>query len=579
MDFRMEHPRPDLCREEYLSLNGVWDFEVDNALVGESKKYFERDALNEKINVPFCPESKLSGLGYVDFMNGVWYRRNFELPANFAGKRVLLHFEACDYLTKVYVNGVLVGTHKGGYTPFVFDITDALRENGNYVTVFAQDDTRSSAQMSGKQSERLESYGCFYTRTTGIWQSVWLEAAPKARVERYEVHCDIENSSVALGVETTEWALGARLEAKVYFEGALVGEGETVVAARKSVLTVALSELNLWDLGQGNLYDVVFTLTQPDSVDTLRGYFGMRDIRLTKKGFYLNGRCVYGRFVLDQGFYPDGIYTAPSDAALKADIQYSMSLGFNGARLHQKVFESRFLYHADKMGYMVFDETPNWGLDHTEPMNIYNFVNEWLEEVKRDMAHPCVIGWCPFNETWDRDGRRQSNSFIDTIYDVTLAVDSSRPIVTNSGSYPCKSDMHDVHDYEQEPAKFKEYYAKIPEGVICDQIYRKDNKRQWYDTAKPVFVSEYGGIKWIYGAPATEGWGYGKSVQNEEEFMARLKGLTDVLLDNENICAFCYTQLTDVEQEQNGLMTYDRVMKFDPASIAKIISKKAAIED
>ena len=575
---RQEHPRPDAVREDWINLNGEWEFEIDNALVGMEKNYATRDSFDGKIIVPFCPESKLSGVEHKDFMNAVWYRRDIELPKSWQGKKVLLHIDACDYDTTAFVNGKKVGDHKGGYTPFTFEITSALKEENNYITVYARDDTRSPKQVSGKQSPRLNSYGCMYTRTTGIWQTVWLEAVDAAHIERYEAIADVENTTVILSAETSEKAFGATLKATVYFEGREVGLGETKILDRRSTLAVKLSEKHLWDLGQGNLYDVAFEIVKDGEVkDTLKGYFGLRDVRITREGFYLNGRRVFGRFVLDQGFYPDGIYTAPSDEALIFDIEASMKLGFNGARLHQKVFEPRFLYHADRLGYMVFDETGNWGLDHTDPMSIYHFLPEWIEEVRRDMSHPSVIGWCPFNETWDRDGRRQSNDFINMIFEVTRAIDPTRPIVTNSGSYPCKSDVHDVHDYEQDPEKFREYYSHIGEGLVKCQIFRGQPNRMSYDPTKPVFVSEYGGIRWVEGDG--NGWGYGVSVKTREEFLARLEGLTNVLLENKDIFAYCYTQLTDVEQEQNGLLTYERKFKFPPETISAILAKKSVLED
>lgn len=477
-----------------------------------------------------------------------------------------------------FVNAIEVGSHKGGYTPFCFDITDALAEENNYITVYAKDDTRSPRQESGKQSEKLLSTGCMYTRTTGIWQKVWMEAVDICRIERYEAVADTANSAVILSVEGTEATLGACVRATVFFEGREVGAGEAEILGRRSTFAVTLSEKHLWDLGKGNLYDVTFEIVKDGQVkDRLQGYFGLRDVRLTRDGFYLNGRRVFGRFVLDQGYYPDGIYTAPSDEALIFDIEAAMKLGFNGARLHQKVFEPRFLYHADRLGYMVFDETGNWGLDHTDPMSIYHFLPVWLEEVKRDMSHPSVIGWCPFNETWDQDGRRQSNDFINMIYEVTRATDPTRPIVTNSGSYPCKSDVHDAHDYEQDPEKFKEYYSHIAEGIVMCEIFRAQPDRKPYDPTKPIFVSEYGGIRWVVGEG--RGWGYGADAKSEEEFLTRLKGLTDVLLDNKDIFAYCYTQLTDIEQEQNGLLTYNRQFKFPPEVIHPILSRKAIIEE
>jgi len=294
----------------------------------------------------------------------------------------------------------------------------------------------------------------------------------------------------------------------------------------------------------------------------------------------INGKTVFGRFILDQGFYPDGICTAPSDEALIFDIEASMSCGFNGARLHQKVFEPRFLYHADRLGYMVWAETGNWGLDTTLESNIYNFLPEWLEEIERDFSHPSVIGWCPFNETWDKHGRQQCNHFLDTVYDVTKSIDKTRPVITVSGSFPTeRTDVHDVHDYEQDPATFRSYYSEMDKGILKDQIFRKYGpNRQHYKSELPVFLSEYGGIAWVM-KKDDSAWGYGKSVADEKEFFERLEGLTDAILENKYIFAYCYTQLTDVEQEQNGLLTYQREFKFEPERYRAIFSKKSVIED
>ena len=575
---RSEHPRPDLYREAWMNLNGKWEFEIDNEVSGFEKGYAKRTELSSSIILPFCPESKLSGIGHTDFMNAVWYRRDVQIPEDWAGKKILLHIGASDYSTEVFVNGAKCGrTHHGGYTPFTVDITDKLVDGKGSVTVYAVDDTRSKSQVSGKQCVRLNSYGCYYTRTTGIWQTVWLEAVPKAHVVRYNAVSDVENGSVSIDV-LTEGAMGAELLVEAFYEGRKMGEGSTRVAQRSTRVGISLAEKHLWELGAGRLYDLVIAL-KGEQTDVVKGYFGLREVALDRGGFLINGKRVYGRFVLDQGFYPDGIYTAPTDEALIFDIEASMKLGFNGARLHQKVFEPRFLYHADRLGYMVFCETGNWGLDHTDPMKIYNFLPEWQEEVERDMAHPSVIGWCPFNETWDKDGRRQSNEFIELVYDLTHAIDPTRPVVTNSGSFPCRSDLYDIHDYEQDPETFRANYSRISEGVVnCQLMRRYGNSRMHYSTEQPVFVSEYGGIKWVLDEDSTA-WGYGKSVTTEDEFLQRLEGLTDVLLENKDIIAYCYTQLTDVEQEQNGLLTYDRRFKFAPEKIHPILSKKAVIED
>ncbi len=575
---RCEHQRPDRKRDTWINLNGQWDFEIDNSKVGLEKKFYERDSLNEKITVPFSPESVLSGLGYTDFMNAVWYRRNIDIPIDWAGKRVILHIDACDHTTTVFVNGKKAGTHKGGYISFAFDITELLQADGNYVTVYAEDDIRSGKQFAGKQSTHLDSYGCFYTRTTGIWQTVWLEAVEPAHVVSYKAYPNISDPSVSLEVKT-EKSIGATLRVKAYYEGKLMGEAETKLSSNSAFLKIELAEKHLWECGNGRLYDLVFELISDGKTDVMNGYFGLREIVLSKeKGLQINGKTVFGRFVLDQGFYPDGIITAPSDDALIFDIEASMSCGFNGARLHQKVFEPRFLYHADTHGYMVWAEAGNWGFDHTYFANLENFLPEWLEEVERDFSNPSVIGWCPFNETWGKNGRQQCNALIDMVYDVTKALDNTRPVIANSGSYPTsRTDAHDVHDYEQDPDTFRSYYSEIEQGIIRDQIFRNTPKRQFYRLELPVFVSEYGGIKWVMAEDAAA-WGYGKSVTTEDEFFARLEGLTDVLLENPHIFAYCYTQLTDVEQEQNGLLTYDRRFKFPAEKYSKIFAKKSVIE-
>ena len=576
---RSEHPRPDRRREEWLTLNGEWEFEIDNALVGREREYYNRPHLDGKITVPFCPESRLSGVAHTDFINSVWYRRDISIPSEWQGKRVILHIDACDYDTTVYVNGTSVGNHRGGYTPFSFDITDRLLAEGNYLTVCAIDDTRSPWQQTGKQSTRLNSYGCFYTRTTGIWQSVWLEAVAPAHVTSYRAYPDISTPSVTLAVGLSDKSLGATLTVTASYGGKTVGESTVTVDSLTTNVYISLSECHLWECGQGRLYDLAFTLTQNGVIDRMSGYFGLREVSLTKDGgFKLNGKTTFLRLVLDQGFNPDGIYTAPTDEHLVFDIEASMACGFNGARLHQKVFEPRFLYHADRLGYMVIGETANWGLDHTSRNAIYHFLPEWIAEVERDISHPSVIAWTPFNETWDIDGRPQCNEFFDIVYDVTRGIDPTRPVITNSGSLPSdKTDAHDIHDYEQDPATFARTFDEMEQGIIKDQLYRSFPSRQVYKTHLPVFVSEYGGIGWIMGNDKN-GWGYGASVKNEDEFFARLEGLTDILLENSGIFAFCYTQLTDVEQEQNGLLTYDRQFKFDPAKYHRIFSKPAAIE-
>ena len=408
---------------------------------------------------------------------------------------------------------------------------------------------------------------------------IGLEAVEAAHVVSYKVYPNISKPSVVIETATVGTQSDDTLCIKAYFEGKLMGSATTKMASATTVMEIELAEAHLWECGNGRLYDLVFELTSGEAVDVMNGYFGLREVKLTKeKGLEINGKTVFGRFVLDQGFNPEGVITAPTDEALKFDIEASMACGFNGARLHQKVFEPRFLYHADKLGYMVWAEAGNWGFDHTNFANLENFLSEWLEEMERDFSHPSIIGWCPFNETWERNGHPQSISLIDAVYDITKAIDTTRPVVATSGSFPTtRTDVHDVHDYEQDPALFRSYYAEMDKGIARDQLHRMKPHSQVYKTELPVFMSEYGGIRWVMDDD-NAGWGYGASVLSEDEFFTRLEGLTDAILENPHFFAFCYTQLTDVEQEQNGLLTYDRRFKFPAKKFARIFGKKSVIE-
>ena len=568
MIYRSEYPKPQFMRENWLNLNGEWQFEIDNSNSGEERKLFnEAQDFSLKINVPFCPESKLSGVENVDFMNSVWYKREFEITEKQLEGRVVLHFGAVDYKTTVYINGNKCGSHKGGYVSFSFDITDYAVLGKNTVTVHAEDDTRSRMIPSGKQSEKYSSWGCYYTRTTGIWQTVWLEFLPEAHIKSVKYITDINNATV--NINAVLCGSGTFI-AEAFYDGVSMGKAQTVSGGGNVNITINLAEKHLWEVGNGRLYDLVLTFGE----DRVQSYFGLRDIRLDGKKFLINGKSVFQRLVLDQGFYPDGIYTAPSDQELCADIKRSQALGFNGARLHEKVFEERFLYHCDKLGYIVWGEYPNWGLDHSYADSIYAILPEWLEEIDRDFNHPSIIGWCPLNETWDQNGRKQYDEMLALVYKATKAADSTRPCIDTSGNYHVVTDIYDLHDYEQNPDVFASHYEPLGNSNVFD-FFSAFKDRQRYDGKMPFFVSEYGGIGWS----VNEGWSYGNAPKSAEEFIERFKGLTDALLDNENMFGFCYTQLTDVEQEQNGLYTYDRKPKFDTEIFKAILSRKADIED
>lgn len=551
---RPEYPRPQMVRDQYKNLNGQWQFEIDFGESGRERRLFAEGALKEEITVPFCPESRLSGIGYTDFMACVWYKKTVSIPDAWRkGGRVLLHIGACDYHTEVWINAQSVGCHFGGYCSFSFDITDSLRAGDNLIAVCATDHTRSGVQPTGKQSHPYASEGCFYTRTTGIWQTVWMEYVPYSYIQSLKYTPDIHSGVLHLEAVCKN-AHGLVLKAEAAFQGKPAGSAETVVSGNRAVLTIALKELHLWGCGTPNLYDLHLMLGE----DRVESYFGMREIVCHDGKFLLNGEPIFQRLVLDQGFYPDGIYTAPSDAALKGDIERSFAMGFNGARLHQKVFEPRFLFHCDRMGYLVWGEHANWGLDLSRPEAWQGFLPEWLEIVSRDYNHPSIVGWCPLNETQ----KDQNPELVRMIDRLTHALDPTRPIIDTSGWVHVEgiSDVVDIHDYEQDPAVFKERY----DALTADP------------NGKPVFLSEYGGTWWS--EETDVGWGYGVNPLTKEGLTERIRGLTEALLFNPRIAAFCYTQLTDVEQEVNGLYTYDRKPKVDPAVVSSILRQKAAIE-
>ena len=554
---RCEHPNPQFERADWLNLNGEWDFEFDFGNSGRESGFEKKEEWSKKIIVPFCPESKLSGIEHKDFIPAVWYRKKINITAEQLKGRVLIHFGAVDHEAYLFVNAKQAGYHKGGYTSFQFDITDYLTEGENTVVVNAVDDVRNPLVPRGKQSEELKSHACDYTRTTGIWQTVWLEFVPEKHIKSFKLYPDYVNGT--LSVSAVVEGCGS-FKAEAFYEGRAVGSFEKKACGTVNG-EIVLSEKHLWEVGCGRLYDLKLTFGE----DEVKSYFGLRGVKLDGFKFLINGKSVFQRLVLDQGFYPDGIYTAPTEADLVKDIELSLAVGFNGARLHQKVFEPRFLYHCDKMGYIVWGEFPNWGLDHSRTDALSAFLPEWCEAVARDFNHPAIVGWCPFNETWDINGRKQDDELLRMIYRVTKQLDETRPCIDTSGNFHVETDIFDVHDYDQDYTVFKSHYDKLME---TGELFDHQRNKQHYN-GEATFVSEYGGIQWSAGDRG-DAWGYGNAPKNEEEFIERYKGLTDALLDNDKMFGLCYTQLYDIEQEQNGLYYYDRTPKFDPEIFKKI---------
>jgi beta-galactosidase/beta-glucuronidase len=571
---RPEYPRPEMVRSDWLNLNGQWDFALDLSASGEEKDFIQGQGFDRKILVPFAPESPLSGIGYLDFMRAVWYKRTFTIPDSWKDKRILIHFEACDYRTKVWLNGRKVGEHAGGYTPFRFELTAALVPGENVLVVKADDDTRSGLQPIGKQSPRLHSYSCVYRRTTGIWQTVWLEPVSRTFIEKYTVLPDLDNGEAAVCVYLDKAPDGGEVVLRVKEKDRVIFSAAKN-AAKTVPFVVKLKDPKPWGLRAPHLYDLEVVISKENKEeDRIGGYFGLRKVEARGDKIYFNNRPLFLRTVLDQGFYPDGIYTAPSDEALKNDIVISLGLGFDGARLHQRVFERRFLYWADKLGYIVWGEYADWGLDLSRPESFLVFSREWSEAVERDLPHPSLIGWCPFNERW---GDNYAGT-IAGIFDLTKRLDPTRLVIDASGGYhEARPEVFDSHNYEQDVAKFKGAFDGLllsPEDVFVNGDKEKHTPYQ----GQPYFVSEYGGIWWNPGQKDDKAWGYGARPRTEEEFLNRYKELTEALLSNPKVAGFCYTQLYDIEQEVNGLYTFDRKPKFDPGFFKRINQQKAELE-
>jgi len=571
---RPEHPRPDFQRELWLNLNGEWEFEIDERGIGEQEGWTTGKSFSKRILVPFAPESKLSGIGNTDFMTHVWYRRHFRVPARMKGKRLFLHFGAVDWHARVWLNGEFLGEHRGGYTPFRFEVTRKVRKGDNELVVHVIDETRSGKQATGKQSHERHSYGCVYTRTTGIWQTVWLEATGDSYLKSFALTPDPDGGRVLFQGWIDGTQKGTKVRLRAYAGGKLVGEEIVPANWRNTLGVLKLSTVKLWHPGKPFLYDLTITVERGGRVlDTVKSYFGLRKITIEGNRFLINGKPVFQRLVLDQGYYPDGIYTAPSDEALRKDIELAMAAGFNGARLHQKVFEPRFLYWADKLGYLVWGEYPSWGLNVNDYEAVTYAVNEWREVIERDRNHPSIIGWCPLNET---DSSRGS-AFAQILLATTQTMDPTRPWLDASGyvHFVPETDVYDCHDYTQEPGVFAQRYEPFKQlGTRAWNNVPADPRSAY--RGQPYFVSEYGGIRIRTQRLSEGGWGYGET--DLQEFLRRYKALTDTLLDNPNMFGFCYTQLYDIEQEQNGVYYYNRQPKYDPAWLKAINQRPAAYE-
>lgn len=572
---RAEFPQPQFERADWVNLNGTWRFAFDDGDAGIREGWYrEAKAFDKQIVVPFAFESPKSGIGDPAFHPVVWYRREVTIPSGWKGRRVLLKFGAVDYRATVWVNGQKVGDHEGGGTPFGFDVTDLLRDGANAVVVRADDPPTDRFIPRGKQYWKVKSESIFYTRTTGIWQTVWLEAVGDTYLTHVRTTPAMDGA-VRFDARLARPSDGLTLRAVVQFAGAEVARGEARADGGRASLGLVVADPRAWNVGQGNLYDVSLELVRGTQViDRVKTYYGYREITVDAKGLQLNGRRLYLRMVLDQGYWPESLLTPPSDDAIQYDIKTSQAMGFNGARKHQKVEDPRFLYWADKLGYLVSGEMANAYL--YDDQYVGRFTREWLEVLERDINHPSIVMWIPINESWGtpnlRDPRQQSH--LRSNYWLTRSIDQTRLVIENDGwEHVDTNDLFGIHDYSRSGDIIARKYAVLdkPDARIPDNSRAALVPGYEYSGA-PIFLSEFGGIAYrAPGSPVPEGaWGYSGVEKTPEDALARLRGLYEGIARVPRIIGVCYTQLTDVEQEINGLLTYDRKPKFDVEAVKAI---------
>ena len=611
---RPEHPRPQLQRSAWLNLNGTWQFEIDRSDTGRERGLLDAE-LASTITVPFAPETEASGIGDRDFLEAVWYRRTLTIPADWDGLRPILRFEAVDQDATVWANGVEVARHRGGFTPFSADLSQVpgVGAGSEVAVVVRARDPHDQPQARGKQSTWFRPTHANYHRTTGIWQTVWLEGVPADEIRSLRILPSLASTSFSIDVPLSRSTPGTSLEVIASVPGGAEVARASVRAdldlAPHLELAIPAEHVRVWGPGAPELYALQVRLLDGDSgvLDEVRSYAGLRSTSLNAHEYRLNGEKVFQRLVLDQGYWEDTFMTAPSDDAFAADIRLALEAGFNGARLHQKVFEQRMLFWADLHGYLTWGEFGDWGVSGLGPLGdnqqpTASFIGQWVEAVARDINHPSIIGWCPLNETHQilHDRYTQLDTVTQAMYDATKLADPSRPVLDASGySHRVRgADVYDSHSYEQDPERFRAEQSGLAEGrpfanrrdLAPDEHPFADGEFSLPFAGQPYFVSEYGGIWWNAqeareiaeaakaGNNAAESWGYGQRITSEEELYERFEGLTRVLLEDPLMFGYCYTQLTDVFQEKNGVVDFERGRKLDLARLRAIQEQAAAYE-
>ncbi len=583
------HPRPQLARTTWIDLCGTWQFSYDDSDVGVEQGWSNRDDVFDRtICVPFPPESPASGIGDRGPHAVVWYRR--ELPSSRPGDgRLLLHFGAVDYRAQVWVNGFQVASHEGGHTPFSADITAALRDDGaaDVLVVRAEDRADDLTQPRGKQYWGDPPQDVWYHRTTGIWQPVWLEPVGRAHVTELRWTPDLDRETVSVDVSVSDAqrrplsvTVRLTLHGRVLADDSYRLTADTLsrdIEIFPGVPSVQRRLEVLWSPRWPNLVEAQVTVRDGDEVlDEVHSYFGLRTVGAAGGRFTLNGNPYYSRLVLHQGYWPETHLAAPSDEALRAEVEAVKALGFNGVRVHQKIEDPRFLYWCDRLGLLVWGEMPS-AYRYT-PTALRRFTTEWLEVLARDYNHPCIVMWVPFNESWGVPGlvtQRPQQEYVKSVYHLTRAADPTRPVIGNDGWEHVRSDIWGIHDYALDGQVLRDRYG-TPEAVertIRDVQpgYRWLSVPEHHRAGEPVMITECGGIG--FAPDDGQPWfGYG-TVPDEEAFLAKYADLLTALQDCPTVSGFCYTQLTDVEHETNGLLFADRRPKVDPAAIAAITAR------
>lgn len=584
--YKKEYPRPQFVRDNWENLNGIWDFGFDDANVGEREEWFENFCGRQEIRVPFTYETKLSGIQDESRHDHIWYRRTIQVKGALLEKNdYILHFEGSDFLTKLWVNGQYAGSHRGGYARFSFCITDLLKDGKNELVVKVED-SFDMQQPRGKQRWVEESFECWYVQTTGIWKTVWAEYVPKIHLEKVKMTPVLEEHALDLEYEVVapETSLDGSLEvlAEISFGGRLVGKTRTTVVAghmcfRMNVFSqkeAGIREsVHTWSPGSPHLYDIQFqVLSEGEAVDTVGSYFAMRQIRIDGERILLNGQPLYQRLILDQGYWKDSHLTPPSEEALVEDIDKIRALGYNGLRKHQKTEDERFLYWCDVKGMLVWGEMPS-AYQYSD-YAVSEFTAEWLDIVRQNYNHPCIITWTPFNESWGISRvktRKVEQHFTEAIYYLTKSLDEHRPVIVNDGWEHTVSDIITLHDYEEAGEVLYRRYMEYGKGDISSETYHNNHESAiangYRYKGQPVIISEYGGIAFDNGEA---GWGYGNKAATKEAFIQRFDDITTAVKKLPYVCGFCYTQVSDVQQEINGLMDMERNFKVEPKIIREI---------